>query len=201
MQDRIAQIAADRSTMKRRKSESGFTLLELLIVITILGLIVVAMTSGVRFAGQAWQVQERRSEKQGDLDAVQNLLRQLIISASDFNGDGISLRFVATLPDALARGGLYDVELRTLADRLVLAWKPHFRGPAAETAWTSAKLMEGVSGMDLAYYAGANGWQRAAQDPNRPPKLVRISIQVGDGRSWPPLTVAPMIEARSGVMK
>ncbi len=187
--------------MRKRGTESGFTLLELLIVITILGLIVVAMTNGVRFAGQAWQVQERRSEKQGDLDAVQTVLRQLITSANGFNGDGISLRFVATLPDALARGGLYDVELRTLTDRLVLAWKPHFRGPAAETAWTSADLVEGVSGMDLAYYIAPNGWQRAAQDPNRPPTLVRIGLQVGAGRNWPPLTVAPMIEARSGVTK
>ena len=187
--------------MTRPGTESGFTLLELLIVMTVLGLIVVALTNGVRFAGQAWQAQERRSERQGDLDAVQNVLRQLIISANNLNGDGVSLRFVATLPDALARGGLYDVELRALADRLVLAWKPHFRGPMPETAWNSVDLAEGVSGLDLAYYVGSDGWQFVAQDGNRPPALVRIALRFSDGRNWPPLTVAPMIEARLGVTK
>ena len=187
--------------MRRPGKQDGFTLLELLIVITILGLIVVAMANGVRFAGQAWQVQERRSEKQGDLDAVQNVLRQLITSANGFNGDGVSLRFVATLPDALARGGLYDVELGALADRLVLAWKPHFRGPMAEAGWTSADLAEGVSGLNVAYYVAPGGWQSIARDANRPPALVRIALQLNDGRNWPPLTVAPMIEARPGVTK
>ena len=187
--------------MKRGGTESGFTLLELLIVVTILGLIVVAMTNGVRFAGKAWQTQERRSEQQGDLDAVQNVLRQLVTSASAFNGDGLSLRFVATLPDALARGGLYDVELRAVADRLVLAWKPHFRGAVAEAAWSSTDLVEGISGLDLAYHFGPNGWQRVAQDINRPPRLVRIGLQAVDGRTWPPLVIAPMIEARASVMK
>jgi general secretion pathway protein J len=187
--------------MTRQQDESGFTLIELLIVITILGLIVVALTNGVRFAGHAWQVQERRSERQGDLDAVQNVLRQLIISAHGFNGDGISLRFVATLPDALARGGLYDVELRAIAGRLVLAWKPHFRGPAAESASASADLAQGVSGLDLAYFVRPGGWQLSAKDAGHPPVLVRIALQLSDGRNWPPLTVAPMIEARPGVMK
>lgn len=201
VQDRIAEIATDRTAVKRSGTESGFTLLELLIVVTILGLIVVAMTNGVRFAGKAWQTQERRSEQRGDLDAVQNALRQLITSASAFNGDGISLRFVATLPDALARGGLYDVELRTLADRLVLAWKPHFRGAAAETAWSSTDLIKGISSFDLAYHVGANGWQRVAQDANHPPRLVRIRLHLGDGRNWPPLVIGPMIEVRASVMK
>jgi prepilin-type N-terminal cleavage/methylation domain-containing protein len=187
--------------MKERADQSGFTLIELLIVITILGLIVAALTNGVRFAGQAWQVQERRSEGQGDLDAVQNVLRQLIVSGRNFNGDGVSLRFVATLPDALARGGLYDVELRVLADRLALTWKPHFRGPAAQGGSTSADLVEGVAGLDLAYHVAPGGWQRTAQDANRPPALVRIALQLSDGRNWPPFTVAPMIEARPGVMK
>ena len=107
--------------MRQSGAEHGFTLFELLIVVTILGLIVVAMTNGVRFAGRAWQAQERRSELQGDLDAVQNVLRQLITSATGFNGDGISLRFVGTLPDALARGASWvdvfcDVGVFTVAE-------------------------------------------------------------------------------------
>jgi general secretion pathway protein J len=178
------------------KADTGFTLLELLIVTTILGLILVALTSGVRFAGQAWQVQERRSARQGDLDAVQNMLRQLMVSATDFQGDATSLRFISVLPRALARGGLYDVELRTSGDRLLLAWKPHFKGPAAVTPPTETELIKGVTGSEFAYYVRPTGWQRVLKAETRRPVLVSVNLQVGEGRAWPPLVVAPMIEDR-----
>ena len=42
--------------------------------------------------------------------------------------------------------------------------------------------------------------QREAKD-NGPPRLVRIDLQLADGRLWTPLIIAPMIEARSSVTK
>ena len=179
------------------RPDSGFTMLELLIVTTILGLILVALTSGVRFAGQAWEIQERRSDRQGGLDAVQNVLRQLMVSATSFQGDATSLRFVSVLPRALARGGLYDVELRSSANRLLFAWKPHFTGPAQTTSPTEIELIKGVTGVELAYYIPLIGWQRALKADMRPPALVRVNLQLGGGRTWPPLVVAPMIDDRS----
>ena len=178
----------------RDRPDGGFTLLELMIVTTILGLILVALTSGVRFAGKAWEAQERRSDRQGDLDAVQNVLRQLMVSATDFKGDAASLRFVSVLPRALARGGLYDVELRGSANRLLFAWKPHFRGPAETTPRTEIELIKGVTGFELAYYIPLIGWHRALKADMRPPALVRMNLQLGQGRVWPPLIVAPMID-------
>lgn len=186
--------------MMREAREGGFTLLELLVVVAILGLTVVALANGVRFAGRAWELQELQSKKRGDLDAVQNVLRQMITSATDFDGDSVSLRFVGTLPDALGRGGLYDLELRALADRLVLGWRPHFRGPTADAGWNTAQLTAGVRSLELAYHAAPSGWQSIAHNGSRP-GLVRIDLQLSDGRIWPPLTIAPMVEARSGVMK
>jgi len=179
------------------KSSGGFTLLELLIAIAILGLILVALTDGVRFAGQAWKIQERRSARQGDLDAVQNALRQLIASASGFEGDARSLRFVNTLPVALGRGGLYDIELRTSAGRLQLAWKPHFKGPAAAQTPREIELVKGVTGFELEYYIPPGGWQHVLKAGVRPPALVRVDLQLGEGRAWPPLVVAPMLDASS----
>lgn len=181
----------------------GFTLIELLIVITILSLILVALTSGVRFAGRAWETQERRIDEQGDLNAVQNVLSQLIASGQSFEGDGISLRFVAAMPRALARGGLYDVELRTAADRLVLAWRPHFNGPARATEPTETELFKGVFDFEITYLlaqgTGPAIWLPALKDKAKPPVLVRIALQTAAGRRWPPLVVAPMIEAPTSV--
>lgn len=178
--------------------QGGFTLLELLVVITIFGFILVALTSGVRFAGRAWETQERIINQQGDLDAVQNALRQIITSGHSFDGDATSLRFVGRLPRALERGGLFDIELHTSQDRLVATWVPHFKGPAPPVDPAEAELARNVSRLDLAYYLGsgdAGGWQFVSQDKKKPPALIAISLKTIDGRQWPPLVVAPMIEA------
>ena len=184
-------------TKPGERAESGFTLLELLIATTILGLMLVALTGGVRFAGQAWDTQQRRSDLIGDLDAVQNVLRQLITSGSGFDGNEGTLRFVSALPLALARGGLYDVEIRASGRRVLFSWKPHFKGPALTIAPTEIELINGVTGFALSYYIPSDGWQRISKSELARPTLIRVNLQLGEGRAWPPLVVAPMIEDRS----
>jgi general secretion pathway protein J len=174
--------------------QGGFTLLELLIVITILGLILTALSSGVRFAGQAWRMQQSRSARQGDLDSVQNVVRGLLVSGTAFDGDSGSLRFVSTLPAALGRAGLYDLDLHTTSDILVLAWRPHFKGPSQQTGAGEAELTKDVAGMELSYYYSATaGWEHASHK-NKSPALVEVTLVLSDGRVWPSLVAAPMVD-------
>jgi general secretion pathway protein J len=180
-------------TATRQTRASGFTLLELLVVITILGLILAALGNGVHFAGQAWQLQERRSARQGDLDAVQNLVRNLIASGASFEGDATSLRFVSELPEALARGGLYEVELHTTEDRLLLSWRPHFKGAQSATATTHTEIIKNVTAFEFTYSIQAGGWQHVLTAAMKRPALIRIGLRIGD-RAWPLLVVAPMID-------
>jgi general secretion pathway protein J len=186
----------------RPAGEAGFTLLELLIAVTLMGLVVLGLTHGVRFAGAAWSSQAERIGRQGDVDAVQNVLRRTIESARDFRGDAATLRFVGEMPRALARGGAHEIELRLVADRLVLSWRPHVKAsePPAEPA--SAELARGVAGLELAYFSRADGggWRPDFGDDPRPPALVRLAVRGTDGRAWPALVVAPMIEAPPGAM-
>jgi general secretion pathway protein J len=183
------------------RRQSGFTLLELLVVIAILGLIVVALGHGVRFAGQAWQRQERDATRAGDRDAVRNILRQMIASGTGFEGAAGSLRFVSRLPDALQRGGLYEVELSAGASGLILAWKPHFRGPDDGAAINQTPLAKDVTGLAFAYYAGPAGWQPAHSDKAIPPSLIRIGFRLADGSVTPAMVVAPMVEIAFSVPK
>ena len=178
-----------------RDSQSGFTLLELLISITIFALILVALTSGLHFAGQAWDRQQQRDSRDGDVNAVQNVLRQMIVSGRTFEGDGATLKFVGTMPAALERGGLFDVVLDQTQDRLVLSWRPHFKGPGAPTSQNSADLVKGVVNLDVAYYVAQQGWQHSLSAKAKVPELVSIGLRFADGRVWPPLVVAPMIKA------
>jgi general secretion pathway protein J len=172
----------------------GFTLLELTVAITILGLILVALGNGVHFAGRAWQTQERLSARQGDLDAVQNFLRNLVASGTHFEGDGTALRFVNELPEALGHGGLYDIEIRTVGDRLTLSWHPHFKGPDANSTSKETELVRSVAGLRFSYLVDPASWETRIADKIKPPALIRLELDMRDGRTWPPLVMAPAVE-------
>jgi general secretion pathway protein J len=188
--------------MISKRSAAGFTLIELLVVIVILSLIVVALTGGVNFAGRAWEAQERQIDRQGDLNAVQNVLRQMLISSHGFKGDDGSLAFVGSLPRALNRGGLFDIELKATYDRFVMEWRPHLNNQGTKPEPSTADLVADIAALDFAYYltdeTGHGGWSDALSDGSKQPLLIRISLRLADGRRWPPLIVAPMIDSPPG---
>lgn len=179
-----------------RSMEKGFTLIELLVSIAILGLILVALMGGLRFAGRAWSMQERRVDRQGDINAVETMLRQLIASGNRFEGNPVAMKFVGRLPAALERGGLYDLELYSGGERLVLSWRPHFKGPSEDLKRDQAVLLGGIGSVTLSYYVAGLGWSTIANDKLKP-QLVQLSLQFTDGRKWPSLVVAPAIDAVS----
>jgi prepilin-type N-terminal cleavage/methylation domain-containing protein len=183
------------SRARERRGEAGFTLLELLVSMTLLSLLLVALSGGVHFAGRAWQMQEERIGRQGDIQAVQNALRQMLASGQSFDGGAQSLRFVGKLPAALARGGLFDIELYRGDDRLLLSWRPHFKGVSASLPHDEASLLDGVTGLDLSYYLGAQGWQHVTRDKSKPVDIVAVKLLLTKDREWPPLAVAPAINA------
>ncbi len=177
-----------------RNAQAGFTLLELLISITILSLILLALSGGVHFAGQAWRAQEQRSARQGDVNAVQTVLRQMIASGQGFRGNALQLKFTGKLPAALARGGLFDIALDAAGGALILSWEPHFKGPATRSGEGEAKLLDGLTSFAFGYYNPALGWQRAASDKTKRPLLIAMGGRLSGGQTWPPLTVAPILD-------
>ena len=189
--------------MPNRKAgaEAGFTLLELLIALSILGLILVALTNGVRFAGQAWQAQERGSSRRGDMDAVQSILHTLIASGAQFKGTSKELRFVGEMPEGLARGGLYEIELYSDSGRLMLGWKPHFKGLSEATS-AKTEMGRGIEIAELAYYyAASKAWANLTQENGPPPDLIRVQFRTGQLSNIAPMLIAPSVQRVVAVTK
>lgn len=173
------------------RRDSGFTLLEMLVSVTILSLIVVALTGGVHFAGNAWRAQELRNARQSDVNAVQSVLRQMLSSGKDFEGGSESLKFVGKLPAALARGGLFDIELYSDGTHLILSWRPHFKGPGKGVGSQQASLLDGIATLNFAYFMPDSGWQREASSKAKPLALISAQARMSNGRVWPPFVVTP----------
>ncbi len=61
--------------------QSGFTLLEVLVVLLVLGLLILGINQGTRFGLQAWEIETRLVDDDADMDGVERVLRNIISEA------------------------------------------------------------------------------------------------------------------------
>jgi general secretion pathway protein J len=192
-------------------TQSGFTLLEILVALTVLAFLMVGLTQGVRFGLQAWDVQARTVSANADLDAVDRTLRLLITQAdpgvsteqSQFKGDQNTLAMATRLPETANTQISRDADVRLLVDgrhRMILRWLPH---PHAERLGspiqsTDTVMISNVDHLEFAYWQpapqGGGGWAKSWTTQDLPLLVrVRIVFVKGDPRHWPEVIAAPML--------
>jgi general secretion pathway protein J len=194
--------------------QGGFTLLELLVALLVLGLLVLGLSQGVRASLDLRQAQQRRLGTTAELDAAQRLLRtvlgrlpvspdgsRLVVgrTGSGLVGEADRVNFVGDLPTGLGPNRRAEMSLFVQDRRLVLSWTPHRHERSLAPPPTAAEtaLLQGVEKIELAYWAAptggeAPGWQ-SRWTASEPPVLIRLRLGFGeaDRRRWPDLIVAP----------
>lgn len=205
--------------MRKRAGEAGFSLVEVLVALVLLGLLSMALFHSVRFGMTAWQRGGERSDQIHISMLVQDLLRRLIGQAYplvledgtgtgrvDFAGTATSLEFLAPVPVALASGGRarfkLSIERRGDQSDLVLASRPELAAGDGESSRKT--LLATMETGEFAYFGATD--QSAAQWHERwsgglsLPALVRVRVHFArsDPRLWPDLTIAPRIGADVG---
>jgi general secretion pathway protein J len=193
----------------------GFTLLEMLVVVIVLGLLMAGLTQGVRAGIALWGAQQRRVGQTAELDAGARILRILLTGISappssaiggsgddnGFKGDSDHLSFVGDLPTGLGTTRHADISIALRKDDLVLSWTPHLHeipfGPQPSPSET--ELVARVARLEINYWGSTAPDQPAAWqtrwDGPAPPLLIRIRLAFAkaDQRRWPDLIAAPVL--------
>jgi general secretion pathway protein J len=188
--------------------------LELLVAMTLLALLTVMLSGGLRFGSRVW---ERGEVKDDQSAGVREFLRRSVegmlpeprdiddpTSGLLVSGSATSLEFTTRTMAEAAMVGLYLLQLRQEEDaqgtRFVASWRrlPPGGSPSGETTELETRtLLNGVKGVDFAYMSPSGEWSSSWADSPQLPRYVRIRLQYpdGDARRWPELVVAPRISA------
>ena len=158
--------ANDDGRRPGERSSSGFTLLELLVAMTLLGLLMTALFGGLKLGARVWEASDRVLNDESRALVIRQFLHDRLEQAfparlgqtdgspSVFVGDRTALRFASTMVDSLGPGPfLLELTLqpwpnRDVAHDLILRW----RAIGADEGPDERVLISGLSTISFAYF-------------------------------------------------
>jgi general secretion pathway protein J len=200
--------------------QGGFTLVELLIAITLVGIILVILFSSLRLSTRSWEAAEKKTQSVEKFRVIDGLFRRQIRELKllfyndpeqgpvlTFSGTSKSMKFVAPLLTHLGLGGLYwiayDVVKEGDKSRLIMNWQPYRPNEQNEQQVGRPEqevLLDAVEEVAFSYFGGemAGGkpeWHDRWENPQQPPQLVRMEVRT-NGIQWPQLVARIQIDPR-----
>ena len=190
-----------------KRNAAGFTLLETLVALVVLGFLMTGLAKGLQFGVAAWQTQIQRLAEHGDLDAVDRTLRSLIARTDPggfspqrpaFLGTAHNIVFTTTLSQANDALPTRDADVTLGVDerhQMQLLWLPHYRNRIGRPPLPrTVVLRHDVDHLEIAYWqAPKAGWQSEWSERTLP-KLIRIRVvsMRDGGHPEPDIVIAPM---------
>lgn len=195
--------------------ERGFSLLEMLVAMTLLGLIGTLAANGIRFGTQSWERAQQVSDRMLEDQALRRFLRAQIgaaraVRAADgsrtppvvFDGGSQSLTILAPIRAALGPPGLQLIRIGLVTDPggnegLALGWtSASGQGLAggSPAAPSLEPLGRDTTGLSLRYFGpnpeGEVTWQPLWAGRAMLPQLVELTLIGSDGPRGAPLVIA-----------
>lgn len=205
-----------------RAPARGFTLLELLIGLALLGLIMSVLFAGLQLAGRSWDAVETTGARADQVRRIEALLRRELEALYPyrwkrspertlaFAGAADRLRFVSNTPPRVGAGGIQLVEVLVEKEaqgvRLVMRRKPPEPEQREFGAWEereSIVLLEGLEACGFEYFGadtatGEPTWRDKWEDAQRMPRMIRLKLRPSNAPPWPEMVVAVHVSEIAG---
>jgi len=199
------------------KAQSGFTLIEVLIAMTLLGLIMVMLYQAMNLGSRSWNYAEATATEVAEMRDSYGFIRKQINriqplrqapgspqSKADkaFLGEHEALRFIANLPNNIGIAGpvIHVLEVERGDNGVQMRLKLTMDHPDAEWELTAEDdsigyvLFSGAEEVTFEYF-GAKGlsqnpdWHDRWTEDNSLPELIKLSVTFPDDHApWPALT-------------
>ena len=195
----------------------GFTLVEIMITLTLLSMILVLLFGSLHTVNLNWQTGTQKIEKNDEIRHVGQFIRKLLTQAVPlmwinrdgqrlvFNGDHEELTFTSTLPSHRGGGGLYLINLKAVdadgskgLDLLYQRASPESYpfGSGSFDNQTRVPLANNVEKIEFSYFGRSEPgneqkWHNNWKSEQVLPKLVQVKIQSSDPEQhWPIMNIA-----------
>ena len=204
--------------MAHRKINAGFTLIEVLIAMTLLGVMVVLLFTSMKICADSWQKGEDKISQVNDIAVVYQFFQHHVGTAKPvwndfseenqdfaFQGKSHELQFVSAFPASAKKSGLQLFSLNLIKDddgqRLQVSIIPFY--PAAKgEEWRKEEvtLLDHVRNLSLSYFALDESqtegvWQGEWLEQETLPRLVKVKLETDDGAYWPEMIIALKAES------
>lgn len=201
------------------RPDAGFSLVEALASLVVVGMIGLMLVQGVTTGRRVWERLDTREAHGEVLDAAQTILRdriEQIYPATlydkappyiDFRGTGEQVTFLANPPVSERPAAIrrYTLALDT-ATNLVLSSISDV-APLDRAPGTKQILLSGVRQLDVAYFGATQPdfvrrWRPAWIDESALPEVVRVRLtfEPGDERQWNDLIIRPRVTVDAACM-
>ena len=199
----------------RWADQGGFTLLETIVALTLLGLMLAVLSGSIHFAGKSRDAAAAKIDSVDNMRIAQDFMRQTLTQAHPkrwmkvagrpyvFRGERDQIEMAAPLTARVGVGGLFLLKF-ALADAgqgkgKNLTMARVFPAPDAQEMPDFAPgetivLAENLSEIEFAYLGRDDEnsdpvWRDEWKDGARMPEAVRVRVRPAQGSAWPELVV------------
>jgi general secretion pathway protein J len=210
------------------KPNDGFTLIEVLIAMTLLSIMVVLLFGSLKICADSWHKGESKIAEVNEAAVVYNFFQQYLAVAkpllkeskntSDlqaslaFQGKSQSLQFVSSFPASVGRLGLqlFSIDMKKEDNEQVIkvTITPFFPTESDQDQKDEVVLLKQVSEFSIAYFGSDDStntsigsWHDEWLNKNALPQLIKITIKQDNDKDipWSDMFIALRITGKNDV--
>ena len=211
----------------RRARQSGFTLVEVVVAMVLLGAMMVLLYAGLTFALRSWDAGDVNGRRTAERRLGENFLRRELgelfpMRWKDatqvklaFEGGRDRLRFVSSRPAGLTLGGLSLVGLEVERDGANRAGDLVMRRAMPDDESTDFGpldrgerhvIIPGVESVTFGYFGAENDfgepkWHDIWTFDSRVPQMVRLRVKAADGSHLPEMVTRVLLGEEAGCLE